>query len=256
MNTETQDDSLKENIQNDDIVVAAKLEKSQTRGPGSRLRDAREAKQLTVEDIARKLFLTTAMVTQIEADDYRSTPALTFMKGYLRSYARSVNVDEEVVIKEFNGLNLRDKPASMPIQNIYKTDRHLARKSVPWFGTLVGIIIILVIVFWVHSEFSGNDVTATADNPALSVITTTTTTNSAATAGAVTAPLTPNVTVTNDATSANKVITKENDKKASDKLTPENHKAANDQRSKRASGAKVAQHKKTEQKHAQMSSPF
>jgi cytoskeletal protein RodZ len=232
MNTENLDagktGDAADNAEN--IVVADKLAKSQTHGLGSRLRNAREAKQLSVQDVARKLFLTTTVIEQIEADNYHNVPALTFMRGYLRSYARMVGVNEDMLIREFNALNLRDRPAPMPIHSIYKNERHLARKSLKWIGVLFLASVVLAVVIWVHTEFSETEaIITTANSSELTV----TTTGSAATSNTVTAPLTPNVTVLNVANGS-----------------------ADDKEKLNDADAQVTKNKKPGQKQAQMSSPF
>ncbi len=144
-----------EKIEN--IVVANKLEKSSNHGPGARLRKAREAKGLSIEDIAKKLFLTSAVVRQIENDDYNSSQAVTFMRGYLRSYARLVDVDGAVLIAEFNELGLMDAPPLMSTQRIYHRESSVMNKVIAWATSVVGVCVVLFVVMWAHTEFSNND---------------------------------------------------------------------------------------------------
>jgi cytoskeleton protein RodZ len=60
---------------------------------GAALAAAREAKGLTVEDIASQLKLSVTQVKAIEADDHDRLPSPVFARGFIRSYARLVKLD-------------------------------------------------------------------------------------------------------------------------------------------------------------------
>ncbi|ASK33199.1 XRE family transcriptional regulator (plasmid) [Alcanivorax sp. N3-2A] len=63
--------------------------------PGARLRQAREEKGLSRQDVARELHLSTAFLTFLEEDDYDRLPEPPFVKGYLRNYARLLGLSGE-----------------------------------------------------------------------------------------------------------------------------------------------------------------
>lgn len=56
--------------------------------PGGRLRLAREARGLSVEDLVRTLNLPRRVLLALEDDDYTALPPATFVRGYIKSYAR------------------------------------------------------------------------------------------------------------------------------------------------------------------------
>lgn len=60
---------------------------------GATLTAARKARGATVEDVARALKLSVAQVRAIEADDHSQLPAAVFVRGFIRTYARLLNVD-------------------------------------------------------------------------------------------------------------------------------------------------------------------
>ena len=65
--------------------------------PGALLRDARERAGLSQEDIAGKLKLAPRQIAAIEIGDWNSLPERTFTRGFMRSYARLVGLDPNVV---------------------------------------------------------------------------------------------------------------------------------------------------------------
>ncbi|MDZ7810663.1 MAG: DUF4115 domain-containing protein [Arhodomonas sp.] len=77
-------------------------------GPGRRLRLARERRELAVGAVADALHLQRRIVEAIEADRYDELPPVTFTRGYLRSYARLVEVPEDEVLSAYDRLGHRE----------------------------------------------------------------------------------------------------------------------------------------------------
>ena len=61
--------------------------------PGAQLRAYREAAQLTVDDVAHHLKLARRQVLAIENDEVDALPGPTFVRGFIRNYARLLRVD-------------------------------------------------------------------------------------------------------------------------------------------------------------------
>lgn len=163
-------------------------------GPGAHLRAARERQGLSVEDIARKLCLTSNVVQQIEDNNYKAALAVTFIRGYLRSYAKLVDVDPEILITEFNALGLQDTPPSMSTQRIYHRETSIINKATSWISTIVGIGVLLVLVVWIHSKFVNNP---TVSNVATNLASTMSAVVSGNKANKI-SPITTNTTSNND----------------------------------------------------------
>jgi cytoskeleton protein RodZ len=66
-------------------------------GAGAQLRAARVAGGLSTADVAAKLKLALRQVEAIEAEDWQALPEATFTRGFVRSYARLVGVDESAL---------------------------------------------------------------------------------------------------------------------------------------------------------------
>ena len=65
---------------------------------GARLRTAREQMGLTQQNVAERLCLKLSTVRDIEEDKSPADLASTFLRGYIRSYARLVHVPEEELL--------------------------------------------------------------------------------------------------------------------------------------------------------------
>lgn len=73
----------------------ATQEKSAVNSTGERLRLAREQMGLTQQNVAERLCLKLSTVRDIEEDKSPADLASTFLRGYIRSYARLVHVPED-----------------------------------------------------------------------------------------------------------------------------------------------------------------
>jgi len=72
-----------------------------TSGPGKLLRAERETLGVTVREVADTLNLSIAIVQALEADDYERLPGTVFARGYIRSYARLLDLDPVPLLELF-----------------------------------------------------------------------------------------------------------------------------------------------------------
>src|SRR3546814_18204533 len=65
-----------------------------THRPGDKLRLAREAMHVDVEEIAARTRVPVRMLKSLEQGDYAALPGSTYCIGFSRAYARAVGLDE------------------------------------------------------------------------------------------------------------------------------------------------------------------
>lgn len=65
---------------------------------GTRLREAREGAGLTIDAVAHQLKLAPRQVQALESDDFAQLPGRTFVRGFMRNYARLLHLDPEDVL--------------------------------------------------------------------------------------------------------------------------------------------------------------
>ncbi len=70
--------------------------------PGALLRQAREDKGLTIEEMSAISNLTKQVIRGIESDEYSELAGLSFVRGYLKLYAKKLGVDEALVLETFD----------------------------------------------------------------------------------------------------------------------------------------------------------
>ncbi|MHB1180227.1 MAG: RodZ domain-containing protein [Sulfuricella sp.] len=66
--------------------------------PGRMLAEARERAGLSVDEVARQLRLAPRQVEALESDDHAKLPGNTFVRGFLRNYAKLLQIDPEPLL--------------------------------------------------------------------------------------------------------------------------------------------------------------
>lgn len=126
----------------------AQTQVEQTKLPGFLLKQAREERGLNCEDVAAALNLSKACVKALENDDYDQLPAPTFIRGYIRSYAKFMQLDAEQLVALYQPEEAQTKVK--PLQNIDRNNER--RKSRGKFFLASFILLLLVVaglgVYW------------------------------------------------------------------------------------------------------------
>lgn len=76
-------------------------EKERPLDPGGTLRKARRRRDLSLRQVANELHLTMHYVGALEDNAFDKLPGDVFVRGYMRSYALLVEIDPELVLKQY-----------------------------------------------------------------------------------------------------------------------------------------------------------
>ena len=71
-------------------------------GPGVLVRAGRESRKLSQQDIADTLNLTLRVVADLELENWSRLPPAAFTRGYLRAYAKLLEIDPDQVARAFD----------------------------------------------------------------------------------------------------------------------------------------------------------
>ncbi len=118
--------------------------------PGERLKKAREAKALTLEQVSSSLKILPRMLEAIEKDSYKDLPEPVFVRGYLRLYADLVALPSADIIARFDeyytadtGRSPQVRLQSPPLQRLPDiTPRRLP--TVKW-GAIGGVALLIIL---------------------------------------------------------------------------------------------------------------
>ena len=140
---------------------------SQAAGPGQLLRNAREQLGWTREQVASRIHLRLTLIAAIEADTYDKHTSHTFIRGYLRAYAKLVGIPEETILAAYEKLGLTP-PDDIDMQSFSRRSRQQANDSrlkvVTWLVILV--LIGLSVAWWWQStarRSAGDDALAATE---------------------------------------------------------------------------------------------
>ncbi len=81
---------------------------------GEKLRQAREERGISISEVAEQTRISALYIQSIENDDYRALPGGIFNKGFVKSFAKYVGVDEQEALQDYGAL--------VGSQNIQNTD--------------------------------------------------------------------------------------------------------------------------------------
>jgi cytoskeletal protein RodZ len=104
---------------------------------GSYLKRERERRQVSIAELAQTTRIPVRILLQLESDQHAELPAEVFVRGFLRSYARFLGVDEEHVLARYDG---RELPESLP-----EVPDGVAPESGRRFGIAVALFILLIL---------------------------------------------------------------------------------------------------------------
>ena len=80
---------------------------------GQILKSHRENANISIAEIASLLKLTESQVEHIESDEYHLLGAKTFVKGYIKNYCRTLNIDSAAILAMLPAFSTSDKPVDM-----------------------------------------------------------------------------------------------------------------------------------------------
>jgi cytoskeletal protein RodZ len=79
---------------------------------GDEFRSAREARGLTLSDVAEQLHIRSVYLNAIETEDWKAIGAPVYIRGFIRTYARFLGLDGESAIGRYNETVPAERPSS------------------------------------------------------------------------------------------------------------------------------------------------
>ena len=138
-------------IDDNDIVTA-----------GQRLKEAREAAGLSIEDVAATTRIPTRHLASLEVSDWDQLPAATYSIGFAKNYATAVGLDKAEIAEQLRAEMGGARPVA-PHMEVYETAdpaRTMPKGLV--FGAL-GLVVMAALLFtWLNNRSMESDPTAPA----------------------------------------------------------------------------------------------
>ena len=123
------------------------------RGPGAHLRNAREEAGVTVDAVAEALLLQSKTLELLEADAHDRLPAPTFVRGYLRGYARVLGLPSGPILDMYDRQGFEHPPLTN--EGTDPPQAHTSDTPVRLVTYAVAVALALLVGLWWHSQEDG-----------------------------------------------------------------------------------------------------
>jgi cytoskeleton protein RodZ len=113
-------------------------------GLGALLKSEREKRDVSIDQITKLTRLRRHFIEALETEDWKHLPAPVFVRGFIRAYARALNLDEGKVFDLYEGTTPPDMSVPQPVAAApaaRKTSRYVV-------GTVALLGIIVAFYFW------------------------------------------------------------------------------------------------------------
>src|SRR3954452_20562881 len=116
---------------------------------GEKLRQAREERGFTVSEVSEQTRISSLYLESIENDDYSILPGGIFNKGFVKSYAKFVGINEQEALLDYSNLISQNEETAAaaeqpkPYRPQVLTDGGQGRSMVP---TAITAIVILALM--------------------------------------------------------------------------------------------------------------
>jgi len=126
---------------------------------GMRLRAAREAKGLAIEDVASSTRIPTRHLLSLEESDWGKLPASTYSVGFAKNYAGAVGLDRAEIAEQLRAEMGSELPAHYSSATVDSFEPVDGNRSMPKgivVGALVALVLIALLLTWYSNrELSG-----------------------------------------------------------------------------------------------------
>lgn len=133
--------------------------------PGAFLSAARNEIGLSVADVARSLRLSVRQIEAIEADDFDRLPGKTFLRGFVRNYAKLLNIDPEPLLEACQHTAIQPlaqshaisvPPGEVEISASRSQRTFSGNQPSPWLK-YAPVVFVVALLGWVAFEFMGGN---------------------------------------------------------------------------------------------------
>ena len=114
---------------------------------GEILHNKRKEIGLSLDEITGKLNLDSNLIELLENNDYEKFKVETYLKGYLRAYAKLLGIDGDRIIKLYKESNPEKEPEILPDVKP-KNQKNSGDRSVKLFSYILGLSIALSMLIW------------------------------------------------------------------------------------------------------------
>ncbi len=117
-------------------------------GPGKILSEARINLGLSQQDIATRLKFHLSLVENIENENFDKNLPDTYNRGYLRNFAKIVNVSQEDILNSYEMLGVAEEQYAEMQSFSQETKKQAEHSRIMWMSYLIITVLIALTVYW------------------------------------------------------------------------------------------------------------
>lgn len=122
-------------------------------GPGQILTEARVKRGFSQQDVADKLNFRVSLVSDIEEERFDKSLPETYNRGYLKNYAKLVNISIDDVLASYDMLNDAKVQASEMLSFSKGTIKEAENNLLMWISYLIlAVLVGLTVMWWLQGE--------------------------------------------------------------------------------------------------------
>jgi cytoskeletal protein RodZ len=106
---------------------------------GQYLRQQREAKAMSIEEVARATRVPMSSVERLESDQFDELPGEVFVRGFMKSYARAVGLDPDDVLARYTASRRVAWVTPLPISSPTRPARSKR------YGVAIAFVLLLIL---------------------------------------------------------------------------------------------------------------
>jgi len=127
---------------------------------GEVFQQARLAKKLSVEDVSSAIHLSEKQIAALEANQFNALPEPVITRGFIRNYARFLELDDAPLLQAYRNLVPNVEQKSIVVKaNVNQVMSHKVQQ--PWLIYILSSILVLLFLtawfYYMDSIESGND---------------------------------------------------------------------------------------------------
>ncbi len=114
---------------------------------GKTLREARERAGMSVADVAHQIKFAQRQIEALEADDFQHLPEMTFVRGFVRCYAKILQLDAQPLLASLPQVNAGSvQLAPISVEVPFPSAHSPQRQNLIWLGAAL-LLSVLVVAF-------------------------------------------------------------------------------------------------------------
>jgi len=125
---------------------------------GVSFKAAREKSSLSIADVAEQLLISADIIKALENSQADALPALTFTQGYIRSYAKLLDIPADPIIDDYVKVAPNSKQVLVP-NSVLPSQSCCSDKVITLISISFFVMAIIVLAYWViTTDFKDNNV--------------------------------------------------------------------------------------------------